>query len=210
MKVLRLQTHVLQQKLTVRVANGEGLDVTRFVEVRARLGTMPISLQLRVINTSIPVVLGYTFLTKFQPHIDWKKRFVRIWRKGKIYEISALPAADSFRMSTTGVLEAEWDMLQAHGTVTGKAVEQSGEGHQEMSRRGSSVEGNSVDASEEFKKECELTPRERQAISRSQEPKWKTKRKLKNSPRKAVEQLFKEVDHNMWCTLCEGPYSSGD
>ena len=36
-KMLRLQTHVLQQKLTVRVANGKGFDVTLFVEVRARL-----------------------------------------------------------------------------------------------------------------------------------------------------------------------------
>jgi len=48
--MLMLQTHVLQQKLTVRAANGECLDVIRFVEIHARLGTIPTGLQLRVIN----------------------------------------------------------------------------------------------------------------------------------------------------------------
>ena len=49
-------------------------------------------------------------------------RFVRIWRKGRIYEIQALPAADSFRItaSTAGVMEVEWCMLQARA-VTDKS-----------------------------------------------------------------------------------------
>ena len=40
------------------------------------------------------------------------------------------------------------------------------------------------------------------AIERSQEPKCKTKRKLKNSPRKAVEALFKEVDSSVCGSPC--------
>jgi len=112
-KTLRLQTYPLQQKLTVRVANGEWLDVSQFVIVHERLGTMPVKLQMRVIKTAIPVVLGYPFLAKFQPHIYWKKSFVRIWGNGKIFEVQALPAADSFHItiSTTGVKEVKFDML---------------------------------------------------------------------------------------------------
>ena len=83
----------------------------------------PITLQLRVIKTSIPVVLVYPFLTKHQPHIDLKRRFVMTWMKCRIYEIQALPATDSFRItaSTTGVMEVEWDMLQAHSVATGNS-----------------------------------------------------------------------------------------
>jgi hypothetical protein len=108
-------------------------------------------------------------------------------------------------------MEVEWDMLQVHSVVTeNSAVKSEGMSLKEVghsadgvgvSRGSDSADGNSADAGEEFIDECEPTPRERQAISRSQEPKWKTKRKLKNSPRKAVEQLFKEVDH----TICGAP-----
>ena len=112
-KTLRFQTYPLQQRLTVRVANGEGLDVSQFVIVQERLGTMPVKLQMSVIKTAIPVVIGYQFLAKLQPHIDWKKRCVGIWRNVKNFEVQALPAADSFRITipTTGVMEVEFDML---------------------------------------------------------------------------------------------------
>ena len=97
---------------------------------------MLIKLQLRVIKTSIPVVLGYPFLTKYQPHIDWK-RFVRI------YEIQALPAADSFRItaSTSGVMEVEWDMLQVHSVVTeNSAVKSEGMSLKEVGHSADGVE----------------------------------------------------------------------
>ena len=64
---------------------------------------------------------------------------MRIWRKGRIYEIQALPAADSFRItaSTTRVIEVEWDMLQAHSVATGNpAVKVAG-----MSQVGHSADG---------------------------------------------------------------------
>jgi len=43
---------------------------------------------------------------------------------------------------------------------------------------------------------------QRQATARSQKPMWKTKRNLKNSPIKAVKQLFKEVNHNICGAIC--------
>ena len=81
------------------MANGEALAVTHFVQLSARLGPMPVRVSLRVIKTTIPIVLGYPFLSKTQPTIDWKQRVLRIERKGRVFEIKALAIADSYRMT---------------------------------------------------------------------------------------------------------------
>eukprot|EP00906_Rhabdomonas_costata_P015789 RCo022655 len=50
----------------------------------------------------------------------------------------------------------------------------------------------------------EVTPtkQDQRAIARAQEPKWKVKRKLRDSPRKEVEKLIKEVDHSICGPPC--------
>jgi len=70
---------------------------------------MPVKLQLIVFQVSIHVLLGYPFFAGLQPHIDWKRRLNRIWRKVKVFEVTA----DSYRMvtPTTDVLEAEIMMI---------------------------------------------------------------------------------------------------
>ena len=70
-RVLWLRKYPLSQRLTVRVANGEALAVTHFVQLSARLGPMPVRLSLSVIKTTIPIVFGYQFLAMTQPTIDW-------------------------------------------------------------------------------------------------------------------------------------------
>ena len=60
---------------------------------------MPVRVSLRVIKTTIPIVLGYPFLAKTQPSIDWKQRVLRIERKWKVFEIKALAIADSYSMT---------------------------------------------------------------------------------------------------------------
>ena len=52
-----------------------------------------------VIKTTIPIVLGYPFLARTQPTIDWKQRVLRSERKGKVFEIKALAIADSYMMT---------------------------------------------------------------------------------------------------------------
>ena len=99
MRVLGLRQYPLSQRLTVRVVNGEALAVTHFVQLSAMLGLMPVRLSLRVIKTKIPIVLGYPFLARTQPTIDWKQRLLRIERNGKVFEIKALAIADSYRMT---------------------------------------------------------------------------------------------------------------
>ena len=68
-RVLGLRQYQLSQRLTVRVANGETLAVTHFVQLSARLGPMAVRLLLMVIKTTIPIVLGYPFLARTQPTI---------------------------------------------------------------------------------------------------------------------------------------------
>ena len=51
--------------------------------------------------------------------------------------------------------------------------------------------------------ELDPTPEAQKAVTRSPELKWKSRRKLRNSPIKETEKLIKEVDH----TRC-GPASA--
>ena len=60
-RVLGLRQYPLSQRLTVRVANGEALAVTHFVQLSARLGPMPVRLLLMVIKTTIRMVLATIF-----------------------------------------------------------------------------------------------------------------------------------------------------
>jgi len=112
-------------------------------------------------------------------------QLIRIWRKGKVFEVTALPAADSHRMltPTTGVLEAEFRMI-IPALMEGQGGADTGV------RDGNAMVG--VRKSEETKEDP--TPEIQKAVARSQEVKWKSKRKLKNSSRKDVEKLTKEVD----------------
>ena len=73
--------------------------MTHYVSLKGRLGPMPVRLHLRVIDTTIPIVLWYPFLATFQPLVDLKKRRVRVTRKGSMFDIPALAIADSFRMT---------------------------------------------------------------------------------------------------------------
>jgi hypothetical protein len=182
-KILGLMAHPLLQPLTVRVANGEGLSVTHFVSLSGRLGPMPVRLHLRVINTTIPIVLGYPFIAKFQPLVDWKNRRIRVTRKGKMFDIPALAVADSFRM-TCPVEEVPREAVTA--ILAGVEV-------QEQKR----------DDSREPSVEAVPTKDDKEAVAKLQEPKWKTRKRLKVSPRKAVEKLISKVDHTLCGPPCE-------
>ena len=128
-RVLGLRQYPLSQRLTVRVANGEAFAVTHFVQLSARLGPMPVRVSLRVMKTTIPIVLGYPFLAKTQPTIDWKQRVLRIERKGKVFEIKALAIADSYRMTCPVVRVAKMGEGEVEG---GKELKEEDEGGGEL------------------------------------------------------------------------------
>ena len=108
-RVLGLRQNPLSQRLTVRVANLEALAVTPFVQLSAMLGPMPVRLSLRVIKTTIPIVVGYPFLARTQPTIDWKQRVLIIERNWKVFEIKASEIADSYMMTCPVVRVTKMD-----------------------------------------------------------------------------------------------------
>ena len=107
------------------MANGEALEVTNFVQLSARLWPMPVRLSLSVIKTTIPIVLGYTFLARTQPTIYWKQRVLRIERKGKVIEIKALAISDSYMMTCPVVRVTK---MGDGGVECGKEVKEEDEG----------------------------------------------------------------------------------
>ena len=70
---------------------------------------MPVRLSFRVIKSTIPIVLGYSFLARTQPTIDWKQRVLRVERKAKVFEIKALAIADSHKMTCPVVIVTKMD-----------------------------------------------------------------------------------------------------
>ena len=79
------------------------------MQLSVRMGPMPVRLSLMVIKTTIPIVLGYPFLARTQPTIEWKQRVLRIERNWKVFEIKALAIADSYRMTCPVVKVAKMD-----------------------------------------------------------------------------------------------------
>ena len=79
------------------------------MQLSARLGPMPVRLSLRVIKTTIPLDLGYSFLARTQQTIEWKQRVLIIERKVKVFDIKALAIAESYRMTCPVVLVAKMD-----------------------------------------------------------------------------------------------------
>ena len=47
------------------------------------------------------------------------------------------------------------------------------------------------------------TLEDQQQVSRGVDAKWKTRQRLRNSPRKEVEKLIKDVDHTICGPPCE-------
>ena len=97
---------------------------------------------LRVIDTPLPIVVGYPFLYQFNPKINWKHRSVQITNKGvkhiitviKAYEASHHPmsadmlACDLKAVETTAEIQQQMltDTTTAHygaARSTGKTDE---------------------------------------------------------------------------------------
>ena len=68
----------LKYTIKVMVANGQTLIVCHFVRVRATIGDLHVRLFLRMIGTTLPIVLGYLFQHHFNPLIIWKHRTMQM------------------------------------------------------------------------------------------------------------------------------------
>ena len=77
-RLSRLKLLPLKYTIKAMVANGQTLNAGHFVRVRATIRDLHVRLFLRVINTTLPIVLGYPFLRQFNPLIHWKHQNVQI------------------------------------------------------------------------------------------------------------------------------------
>ena len=82
-KRLQLPTQLLDDPMTVCVGNGQLIHATEYVYLTLDLGAFKAKTKLKVLPTPIPMVLGYPFLAKHQPEIDWVKRRLFFLKEGR-------------------------------------------------------------------------------------------------------------------------------
>ena len=72
---------------TVKVANGQALSVHSFVRIDLFVGNHKLPLTLRVIDTPLPIVLGYPFLKQVNPRIYWKNLKIYIGEGETLFQL---------------------------------------------------------------------------------------------------------------------------
>ena len=115
-----------------------------------------------------------------------------IERKRKVFEIKALAIADSYIMTCPVVRVANIDEGEPE-VVKELTEEEKGEGGTMANLLVEDVEVEKVMPTLEHQ----------QMVSRGVEAKWKTRQRLRNSPRKEVEKLIRDVDHTICGPPCE-------
>ena len=79
---LNLPSHDLKCPSSLRIADGSVHNVTKFVRVRVAFGSLTIPLVLRVFQMSHQIILGFPFLQRFQPDIDWAAKCLSFVYRG--------------------------------------------------------------------------------------------------------------------------------
>ena len=69
---MHLEIRPLQKATRILSANGQPMECASYVVVTAVLGALSSPLSLRVIPSSIRVILGLPFLHRFNPRISWR------------------------------------------------------------------------------------------------------------------------------------------
>ena len=75
----KLSLWSLMKDLSVKVSNGQLLEVWHIVRITARMGKLPIKLFLLEIAAPLPIVLGYQFLHKSNPWISVRSCRTKCW-----------------------------------------------------------------------------------------------------------------------------------
>ena len=90
-RILGCRFHPLKTPLNVRLANGTRLSCTSFVRVRLHIHTWRTRLSFWVIPSTIPLILGIPFLTKYEPQLHWKDRTMVICEGNRTHILRADP-----------------------------------------------------------------------------------------------------------------------
>ena len=111
----QIPTHPLGMPWAVSLGNGDIVYTTQYALTNLQLGDYSALTCFKVLATDLAMVLGYPFLLKHRPHIDWRKRTLLFQRRGKEYLIkgypgSQIPRSDLMRVEdvTGESLLQEW------------------------------------------------------------------------------------------------------
>ena len=77
-KQLGCNKHPLREPTTVRVANSDIMAITHFVRVIIHMEKFSVRLCFQMTQMPNDILLGYPFLTRFTPRIDWRSRMMYI------------------------------------------------------------------------------------------------------------------------------------
>ena len=69
---MHLEVRPLRETMRFLSANGQRMECASYVVVTAVLGALSFQLSLRVVPSSILVILGFPFLRQFNPRISWR------------------------------------------------------------------------------------------------------------------------------------------
>ena len=92
---LGLPLTVLKDPLPIQMANGQITLVEHGTRPYITIGNLRVRLLLKVVDTPIPVILGYPFLAYFTPLINWKTRQLTIFYNAKEHVVQAFPSLNA-------------------------------------------------------------------------------------------------------------------
>ena len=206
---LELRTHPLPQPMSVCVGNGAIIYATRFVQLPLMLGDFKATTYLKVLPTPIPMVLGYTFLLRHQPQVDWAQRMLTFSRRGKTFVVKGHPEPD---LELTGKRPSPFNPMSLRGRVlwaspaicdvrTLNANFANPVSDQHLPDANQTVVGTAemrpgtdllVFDQVEVR---EATPEDRAEVQTPPDMLRKSRRKRRMSPRRVVQLSLKEIDH---------------
>ena len=92
-KAAGLSTQPLSMPWAVSLGNGDIVYTDQYTVTDLKLDDYKAQTCFKVLNTDLAMVLGYSFLLKHRPHIDWRQRTLRFSRNGKEYLIRGQPGS---------------------------------------------------------------------------------------------------------------------
>ena len=107
----QIPTHQLGMPWAVSLGNGDIVYTTHYALTQLQVGDYTALTCFKVLTTDLAMVLGYPFLLKHRPHIDWKKRTLLFQRRGKEYLVQGYPGNNIPRDELNRVEQVTSEML---------------------------------------------------------------------------------------------------
>ena len=97
---LRLSLHPLKEPLTMQLADGSYTSVGSYTRPHLKIGELKLRMVLKIFETLLPLILGFSFLQFFNTRINWKTRELEIEFGSESFLIQAFLYLLSFKQSS--------------------------------------------------------------------------------------------------------------